>query len=158
MCNLVLIDNGTKKENNNLDDLVDINEDDVVLGPAYSTFKILPMQGVPKALVVMLLNAAKPKERRAFKTSTPANEWGFEYPEEKDFWEDSDGSWKAIEKRPMYNIKIDTKKLLASVAADTKRTAQERLAELQKGVVCNIKEMPENQTVVSVRQDEKVIK
>jgi len=61
MAKIACIADGTKREGNSLDDIVDIYDDDVVLGPAYATFKIIDIPGVKKKALADILNAMTPK-------------------------------------------------------------------------------------------------
>lgn len=151
MCNIVLIDKGTKRPTNNVNDIVDIYDDDVELGPAYSSFKILSMPGIPKSEILMVLNAARPAVRQAFKTTATAGEWSLEEPEQVTVWQDGE-TWKRLFVKPKYLINIDTGKVVQSIIEDTKQTKANRIRELQKGIACPMKTMAENQAVVTVSQ------
>ncbi len=55
MCKLVLIAKGTLRKGSTLDDLVSIHDDDVVLGTAYSSFRIVELPDIKASFVHVLL-------------------------------------------------------------------------------------------------------
>ena len=62
MANIVCIASGTLRDGiNNLGDIVDIFDDDVVLGPACVTFEIINVSGMTKAEVIAELNIDSPE-------------------------------------------------------------------------------------------------
>ena len=62
MANIVCIAPGTYREGlNNLGDIVDIFDDDIVLGPACKTFEIIHVVGMTKAEVLVELGLSVPE-------------------------------------------------------------------------------------------------
>jgi len=56
MAQIVCIAEGTKRDNNNIDDIVGIEDDNVELGDSYSTFKIYKVTGVTAAEIFKKIN------------------------------------------------------------------------------------------------------
>lgn len=106
MAQIVLIDQGTfKKELNEVGDIVSRHDDKTKLGSAYSTFKIVRIDGISIKEFENKINAFIPEQKRVFKTTS--TKWSFDIPKEKEAWKDKAGKWKFIEKRPKYSLRLD---------------------------------------------------
>ena len=160
MAQLVLIDTGTLRIKdgvaiNAIGDLVSIHDDDVALtGPGYVNFKIVKVPGTAEE-VRQRLDANLPETKQAFKSSTPAGEFGFERPEEIEVWNDN-GTWRKIETRPKYQINVAVDKELDGQLKDEVLTAESKVSLLAAKAVANVTIKTENQ--VEIKELSKVAK
>lgn len=152
MAQLVLIDTGTLRyvdgvAINAIGDLVSIHDDNVSLtGPGYDGFKIIKVPGTAEE-VRQRLDANLPETKQAFKSSTPAGEFGFERPEEIEVWNDN-GVWRKIEVRPKYQINVTVDKELEGQLEDEVLTAESKVALLATKATPNITTKTENQVEI----------
>lgn len=148
MAQLVLIDTGTVREGISfVGDLVSIHDDDVALtGPGYASFKVVKVPGTAEE-VRQRLDANLPETKQAFKSSTPAGEFGFERPEEIEVWNDN-GTWRKIETRPKYQINVTVDKELEGQLKDEVLTAESKVALLATKATPNITTKTENQVEI----------
>lgn len=148
MAQLVLIDTGTLRVKdgvtiNAIGDLVSIHDDNVALtGPGYANFKVVKVPGKAED-VRQRLDANLPEIKMAFKTSTPAGEFGFERPEEIEVWNDN-GTWRKIEVRPKYQINVTVDKELEGQLVDEVLTAESKVSLLAAKAVPNVTTKTEN--------------
>ena len=159
MAQLVLIDVGTLRVKdgvaiNAIGDLVSIHDDNVSLtGPGYDGFKIIKVPGTAEE-VRQRLDANLPETKQAFKSSTPAGEFGFERPEEIEVWNDN-GVWRKIEVRPKYQINVTVDKELEGQLVDEVLTAESKVSLLAAKTTANITTKTEN--LVEIKELAKVV-
>lgn len=149
MAQIVRIAAGTYRPGiNSLGDIVEVQEDNVVLGPAYASFDVTHVPGT-KEEVESVIRSVLPQIKRVFKSKAGANEWTDECPEEKEVWNDN-GTWRGIEKHPKYQLNLlltnDVKASLTNPATQK----EERDFLLQNGSMSNVKAKPENQTAIAI--------
>lgn len=159
MAQLVLIDTGTLRVKdgvaiNAIGDLVSIHDDNVALtGPGYDGFKVVKVPGTAEE-VRQRLDANLPETKMAFKTSTPAGEFGFERPEEIEVWNDN-GTWRKIEVRPKYQINVTVDKELKGQLKDKVLTAESKVSLLAAKAVPNVTNNKDN--LVEIAELSKVV-
>jgi len=117
---LILIDEGTYRPgSNNIGDVVSVYENDAPpSGVGYTNFKCVEVPNMTGAEARAAIGARMPEIKRAFKAKTPADEWGFDPPDEAEFWNDN-GSWKQIVDHPKYQINIPDPESKESNILDT---------------------------------------
>lgn len=132
MAKIILIDEKTLREGMAIGDYVDAYDDNVVLGPAYDTYKILQVKETA-AEVKQAIRAQEPEIKVAYKSRGEKDAWGFDPPEEKLLWKDGD-DWKVIEKRPKYksNFSIVSK---ADAITDLLKTQAHNFSKAENQVV-----------------------
>ena len=159
MAQLVLIDVGTLRVKdgvaiNAIGDLVSVHDDDVSLtGPGYASFKVVKVPGTAEE-VRQRLDANLPETKQAFKSSTPAGEFGFERPEEIEVWNDN-GVWRKIEVRPKYQINVTVDKELEGQLKDEVLTAESKVSLLAAKAVPNVTNNKDN--LVEIAELSKVV-
>lgn len=106
MAQIVSIDTGTKRNNNEIGDIVAVHEDDVDLGGGgYSTFKIIQVKGITLSELSIAINLKIPKQQPVYRMPV-ADTWSPTPPEEKTVWKDTNGKWQFLEKQPKYALTI----------------------------------------------------
>lgn len=106
MAQIVLIAAGTYRVGvNEIDDVVEVQEDNVKLGPAYDTFQILNVVSVTAQEVKDVFNAKLPKTEMVYRTTEPLNLWSFTEFERKFVWKDG-LSWFDLAKRPKHPVSL----------------------------------------------------
>jgi len=106
---LVLIAEGTVREDTQVGDIVSVHDDDVVLsGAGYENFTILDVPGISAKEVSELMVSIAPKVSMAFRlNTTPAGTWTLEQPEEKEVWQNpSDAKWYFVEEPPKFRVTV----------------------------------------------------
>ena len=147
MAKIVCIDKGTEKTGSAIGDVVAIHDEGTSLeGVGYATFKIISIPGTAK-VVSAKLNALLPEMKRAFRAKAAADTWGFEQPEEAEFWKDGD-DWRQIKDDPKYKINLAG---LTSTDLDDLKTASKAGSALilSQRVKANVKEREDNQVSVA---------
>jgi len=144
MSKIVTIDILTKRDNNNIGDIVEIHEDDVDLsGPGYAGFKIIET-ALSKNEIEQKLNNLLPQKAMAFRSAAPTNEWSVLIPEEKRVWKNTDGKWYFEEDPPKYNINLLLDQTDINILQNTTLSIPERLVIFDNKAKKNIAENPNN--------------
>lgn len=107
MPQIVLIDIGSKRPENELGDIVEIQDDNVRLGPAYDVFKVLVVSSMTTTEVKTILHSKIPELQLVYKTAEIADVWTFVEAERKFVWKDGT-SWYGLESRPKYPLSLAT--------------------------------------------------
>lgn len=137
MAQIVTIADGTKRDINNLGDIVEIQDDHVKLGPAYRTFKVIEVPGVTATELRAKLQAQVPKiESRSIDGKELTEE-----SETKEMWLDGE-VWKLVENSPKYQLNMPVDATKEAQLLDDK---VDRIALLETTAVANIR--TDNQTV-----------
>lgn len=106
MAQIVSIDIPTKRDNNEIGDIVALHEDDVDLsGGGYSAFRVIQIQGVSLSELNITTTLKIPSQRVVFKMPVGGT-WSFDEPEEKRVWRDIGGRWQFLENPPKYALTI----------------------------------------------------
>ena len=154
MAQIVLIDTGTKREVNNIGDIVSVHDDDVALGDSYQCFKIVKVPGTAKDAVA-LINSQIPEVKMVFKSSANAGEWTDAWPEadaqpeEKEVWNDN-GTWRELAKPPKYQANLAITEELTNSLTDKALTDSSKLSLVKASVSSNLKVMTENQAEIKI--------
>ena len=148
MAQIVLIDTGTKREVNNIGDIVSVHDDDVALGGSYQCFKIVKVPGTAKDAVA-LIDSQIPEVKRVFKSSANAGEWTDARPEEKEVWNDN-GTWRELAKPPKYQANLAITEELTNSLTDKALTDSSKLSLVKASVSSNLKVMTENQAEIKI--------
>lgn len=137
MAQIVCIDTGTLRDGiNRIGDVVAIHDDDVLLGPSYSGFKILSVPGTAQE-VEALMRAKLPEVKPVFRSQAGAGEWTDERPEEKEAWNDA-GTWREVTERPKYQANLAITKELEGAVSDTAMTDGGKLSLIGAAVSANL--------------------
>jgi len=149
MAQIVMIGEGTLRVGlNDIGDVVAIHDDDVELGPAYSTFQVLVVPGTAKE-VSALINSQMPEIKLVFRSMAGAGEWTDQRPEEKEVWSDN-GTWREIAKRPTCQANIAVKEELANALADTALAGSSKLSLVRAAVTSNVATSKDNQAEIKI--------
>lgn len=149
MAQIVMIGDGTLKSGlSYLGDVVDIYDDNVILGPAYSTFRVLTVPGTAKD-VRTLINSKIPEIKTVFKSKAGAGEWTDVPPEEAEAWNDN-GTWRKVERRPTHQINIAVTEELENAVADQMLSAEGKLSLIGAAATANIMVIPENRQAITI--------
>lgn len=144
---LILIDEGTYKEGiNNIGDVVEIyNNPALPSGVGYENFKCVEIPYMTAEQVRDVFTNKMPEMKRAWKSKAKADEWGFDQPEEAEFWKDGD-DWKQIVDSPKYQINVsDVKTIESSLTAAKDLT--ERTSAILDNITANVATDTDNQTI-----------
>lgn len=145
MAKIVTIDTGTHNPVvNEIGDIVSIYDDNVSLGVAYATFKIINLPGLSVTEAEAALGNRAPNMKRIYKSVTVSGEWSFEEPDQSDSWQDVNGRWFLVNKTPKYTQSITTSMIDSLTKAKTKVELNNILTTVEQKITTETS----NQTII----------
>ena len=144
MARIVCIANGTKRDSNNLGDVVSIHDDDVELGPSYNAFKIIEVPEISADEVRAKLQAQMPKVELRPVDGKELSEGS----ETKEMWLDGE-KWRLVEDSPKYPMNLTLSKVEEDKLLDSK---EGRIPLLETKVVATVKEKNQTEFIAEVKK------
>jgi len=134
MAKIVCIAEGTVRPGIcEIGDIVSIHDDDAnCSGSGYEYFTVLSFPGLTAVQVRESFVKIRPEEAVIYKTTTPADEWSLDRPEEGRVWKALDGKWMFLDAVPKYRITLaDLTGIAKASLEDSKIDATARLLTIE---------------------------